>query len=137
MKTIKEISEELGISSHAIRFYEKKGMVDIPRDKNGNRMFDEKSIDRLKAICHYRRVGMSLEDIKAILAEFDNHQLSTELLKKTKIELEKQIAELQETYHYLVEKIEIHQHLAELEKQGIPADQRKEEYYLIRRKLDQ
>ncbi|MGT2832852.1 MerR family transcriptional regulator [Streptococcus halotolerans] len=119
MPTIKDISEMIGISAHAIRFYEKEGMVEIPRNSRGIRQFDDASISRLKAIVHYRRVGMSLEDIRRILAEYHNHALSTELLEKTQLELEKQIAELQETHRYLMAKIKIHRRLAELEKQSL------------------
>lgn len=134
MPTIKDISEMIGISAHAIRFYEKEGMVEIPRNARGFRQFDDVSIDRLKAIAHYRRVGMSLEDIRRILEEFHNHALSTELLEKTQTELEKQIAELQETHRYLIEKIKIHRHLAELEKQGLSDTERTDAYYDIRQK---
>lgn len=112
MSTIKEISELLGISAPTIRFYEKEGMVEIPRNERGIRQFDERSIDRLKAIVHNRRVGMPLEDIQEILAEFHNLALSSDLLKKTQAQLEAQIAALQETHAYLVKKIEIHQQLA-------------------------
>lgn len=82
MLSIKRVSEDLGISAHAIRFYEKEGMVEIPRNSRGFREFDERSLDRLRAITHYRRVGVSLEDIRQILAEFHNHRLSTALLEK-------------------------------------------------------
>ena len=134
MSTIKEISELLGISAPTIRFYEKEGMVEIPRNERGIRQFDERSIDRLKAIVHYRRVGMPLEDIQKILAEFHNHALSSDLLKKTQAQLEAQIAALQETHAYLVKKIEIHQQLAQLEAQGISANERTDAYYDLRRK---
>ncbi|MGT2828804.1 MerR family transcriptional regulator [Streptococcus hillyeri] len=137
MISIKTISEQLGISAHAIRFYEKEGMVDIPRNDRGFREFDERSVDRLKAIAHYRRVGMSLEDIRKILAEFHNHTLSTELLEKTKRDLEQQIHDLQETHHYLVEKIKIHRRLSELENQGLTEKERTDAYYDIRRKEGQ
>ncbi|MGT2749468.1 MerR family transcriptional regulator [Streptococcus orisasini] len=133
MLTIKEVSKQLGLSAYAIRFYEKEGMVEIPRNARGFRDFDERSIDRLKAIAHYRRVGMSLEDIRSILAEFHNHALSTELLEKTKRDLEEQIRNLQETHAYLVKKIKIHRHLAELEAQGLSENERTEAYYDIRR----
>lgn len=132
MINIKLMAQELGISAHTIRYYEKEGMVDIPRDARGIRCFDDKSIDRLKAIIHYRRVGMPLEDIKKILQEFHNHSLSTQLLEKTRLNLEQQIADLQETHHYLVEKIKIHRQLAELEAQGASAEERTETYYQIR-----
>ncbi|MEQ9763831.1 MerR family transcriptional regulator [Streptococcus sp. ZJ151] len=119
MPTIKAISEMIGISAYAIRFYEKEGMVEIARNSRGIRQFDDASIGRLKAIAHYRRVGMSIEDIRRILGEYHNHALSIELLEKTQLELENQIAELQETHRYLMAKIEIHRRLAELEKQSL------------------
>lgn len=109
-------------------------MVEIPRNERGIRQFDERSIDRIKAIVHYRRVGMPLEDIQEILAEFHNLALSSDLLKKTQSQLEAQIAALQETHAYLVKKIEIHQQLAQLEDQGISANERTDAYYDIRRK---
>ncbi|MGT2949416.1 MerR family DNA-binding protein [Streptococcus devriesei] len=108
-------------------------MVAIPRNERGIRDFDEQSIDRLKAIAHYRRVGMSLQDIRRVLAEFHNHALSTELLEKTKQDLEEQIRHLQETHTYLVEKIKIHRHLAELEAKGLSDAERTDAYYDIRR----
>lgn len=88
MLSIKRGSEDLGISAHAIRFYEKEGMVEIPRNSRGFREFDERNLDRLRAITHYRRVGVSLEDIRQILAAFHNNRLSTTLLEKTKRDLE-------------------------------------------------
>lgn len=133
MKSIKEISEEIGMSAYTIRFYEKEGLVSIPRNKNGIRDFDEASIDTLKAINHYRRVGMSLDDIRTVMASFNDHVLSTKLLEKTKKELDLQILELQETQHYLNEKIEIHGKLAELQKQGYNEQERLEAYYKMRR----
>ncbi|MEX2805296.1 MerR family transcriptional regulator [Streptococcus sp. H31] len=136
MITIKQAAEVLGLSAHAIRFYEKEGMVSIPRNERGIRNFDDQSMDRLKAIVHYRRVGMSLQDISAVLAEFHNHALSTRLLEKTKYDLEKQIEHLQETHTYLVEKIKIHRHLAELEANGFDEDERTAVYYHLRKHDD-
>lgn len=135
MKTIKDIAEELGISTHAIRFYEKKGMLTIPRNEQGNRIFDEETLDRLRAIVHYRNVGMTLEDINRVTAEFFNHALSTQILKETKEELELKIIELQATRDYLEEKIKIHQHLADLEAQGLDAKAQLEAYKALRKNL--
>ncbi len=53
-ETTKGIADELGISTHAIRFYEGKGMIHIPRNEQGNRIFDEETMDWLRAIVHYR-----------------------------------------------------------------------------------
>ncbi|MHC5249286.1 MerR family transcriptional regulator [Enterococcus sp. LJL120] len=110
--TIGEIAEELNISTYSIRFYEKEGLLDVPRSSRGIREFDEQSITSLKAILHYRNVGMSLEDIKKIFVNFENHELSIQLLKETKTELDQKIAELEATREYLIYKIGLHERIA-------------------------
>ncbi|EHJ52978.1 MerR family transcriptional regulator [Streptococcus macacae] len=137
MKTIKDIAAETGLSAHTIRFYEKEGLVTIPRNENGIRYFDEASVDTLKSIAHYRNVGMSLEDIRQIMKEFHNHQLSTQLLKRTLPELDLQIAELTATRDFLIEKIGIHQHLADLQAQGYSEQERYEAYLAIRKEQEE
>lgn len=132
MSTIKEVVERTGVSAHTIRYYEKEGLIQIPRDKNGIRRFDDKSIEILQAIIHYRKVGLSLEDIRKIMTEFTNHELSTELLKHAQKKLELRIMELQIIHESLKEKIRIHEFLAELQQQGITADSRIARYFEIK-----
>ncbi|MBL1227509.1 MerR family transcriptional regulator [Enterococcus sp. BWR-S5] len=115
MITIKEVSEKFGITTHTIRFYEKEKLVAIPRNERGIRDFDERSITRVKTILHYRNVGMSLEDIRRVLAHSNDHNFSLSVLAKTKEELDRKIMELEETRSYLDRKIAIHQELAEKE----------------------
>lgn len=54
MTTIKEVSAITGLSAYAIRFYERKGLVQVPRNANGIRDFDQASITKIQAIAHYR-----------------------------------------------------------------------------------
>ncbi|MBP1045561.1 MerR family transcriptional regulator [Enterococcus sp. BWM-S5] len=115
MITIKEVSEKFGITTHTIRFYEKEKLVAIPRNERGFRDFDEHSITRVKTILHYRNVGMSLEDIRQVLAHSNDHNFSLQVLARTKEELDRKIMELEETRSYLHRKIAIHQELAEKE----------------------
>lgn len=115
MVTIKEIAEQFGVTTHTIRFYEKEALIAIPRTERGIRDFDEKSITRMKTILHYRNVGMSLEDIRQVLAHSDDHNFSLQVLTRTKDELDRKILELEETRSYLYRKIAIHQELAEKE----------------------
>lgn len=133
MKTIKDIAEETGLSAYTIRFYEKEGLVTIPRNENGIRYFDEVALDTLRAIAHYRKVGMSLEDIRQVMREFHNHTLSTQLLKRTLSDLELQILELTATRDYLVEKIGIHSYLAKLQEEGYSEKERYEAYLALRK----
>lgn len=116
MVSIKEVSEQFGISPYTIRFYEKEGLFTVPRNDKGIRDFDEESLETIKAIVHYRNVGMSLDDIRQIKENFHDHELSLKLLKETKKELDEKIAELETTREYLIYKIGLHQSLVNEER---------------------
>lgn len=65
MYTVKEVSEILEMTEHTVRFYTDKGLVpSLKRDKNNNRIFDEKSIHWLKGAQNLRGCGMTIEAIK-------------------------------------------------------------------------
>jgi len=63
---IKAVVADTGVSAFTIRFYEKKGLLTVARDKNGIRDFDEKSLNRLRWIQCYRRAGLPIKDILRI-----------------------------------------------------------------------
>ncbi|RZI49623.1 MerR family transcriptional regulator [Lactococcus kimchii] len=108
MTTIATIANKTGISSYNIRFYEKEGLLSIPRTKTGIRNFDIDSETRLYAIRHYRRAGLSLAQIKEIFANTDNHEMIIEVLKDRKSEMKKELYELETSMAYLEKKIKIH-----------------------------
>lgn len=64
---IKEVAAVTGIGAYAIRFYEKKGLIQVERDINGVRVFDELTLNRLRWIQCYRRAGLSIKDISRII----------------------------------------------------------------------
>ncbi|ANZ60271.1 hypothetical protein AYR62_00600 [Secundilactobacillus paracollinoides] len=116
MTTIKEVAKLTGVSPYAIRFYEREGLLDVPRTKSGIRNFDDASVNAVIAIAHYRNVGMSLEGIRQIFANYDDHELSVKLLKDTKKRLDAQISALESTRDYLINKIALHQQIADKER---------------------
>ena len=124
--TIGQVAELLNISTYTIRFYEKQGLIHVPRNDKGVRVFDNQSIEALKAILHYRNVGMSLEDIRRVFDNFHDHDLSVQLLKSTKKGLDTRIAELEMTREYLIYKIKLHERIA-LEEKAEVADNQIEE----------
>lgn len=64
-KTIKEVSEMLGIPEHTIRYYTDTGMIpDMQRAENNYRIFDESAIEWLKGTVYFRQLGLSLKDIR-------------------------------------------------------------------------
>ena len=67
--TIKSVCSELNLSVHAVRYYCDMGLVpNLRHDANGNRIFDETSINWLRAVTFLRAGGMSIAQIKAYFA---------------------------------------------------------------------
>ena len=109
MVTIATVAGRTGISAYNLRFYEKEGLISVPRTKAGIRDFDEATESRINAIRHYRCAGLSLAQIKEVFANTDKHEMIIEVLKARKKEMEKELAELEKSMAYLDKKINIHQ----------------------------
>jgi MerR family redox-sensitive transcriptional activator SoxR len=67
--TIGEVATRTGIAKSAIRFYEGQGLIGASRTEAGQRRFRRDVLRRLAFIRVAQRVGVSLEDIEAALAE--------------------------------------------------------------------
>lgn len=66
---IGDLARLASCSTAAIRFYEKKGLLESP-DRSGSnyRLYGEKDMERLRFIIHCRNHGISLEEIARLLA---------------------------------------------------------------------
>lgn len=64
---VKEVQEQLHISGHTLRYYEKMGLIKPRRDQNGYRNYDDNDIQKIKKIIYLRELEISIEEIKAIL----------------------------------------------------------------------
>lgn len=84
---IKQVEELVGITSKNIRFYENQGLLTPERAENGYREYHEQNIETLKKIKLLRKLGISVEEIRAVL----NHSRSLEdCLEKHLTVLEKE-----------------------------------------------
>ena len=64
--TIHEVAALLNISTDAIRLYEKEGLVTPTRNpENGYRYYDTEQIHRIMGICLYRKLNVSIAEIRA------------------------------------------------------------------------
>ena len=63
---INELEKMLNISRANIRFYEKEGLLTPERNDNGYREYEENEIAILKKIIVYRKLGISIPNIKDI-----------------------------------------------------------------------
>ncbi len=65
---IKEACETCHMTKKAVEYYENKGLIKPLILENGYRNYDEKDICTLKEISVLRKCGISIKDIKGILA---------------------------------------------------------------------
>ena len=80
--TINDISKELGLTKRAIKFYEEKGLLSVPKDDNGYRNYSQEHIRILKTISVYRKLGIGITDIKKIISGEDESILMQVLKEK-------------------------------------------------------
>lgn len=75
--TINKLAKLAGVSTRTLRYYDELGLLSPARvSSNGYRIYGEKEIDRLQQILFYRELGVSLEEIRNILASKDFDGLS-------------------------------------------------------------
>jgi DNA-binding transcriptional MerR regulator len=102
------LSKKYGISSSAVRYYEKLGLITSRRsENNGYREYSDDMARRLQFIKNAQSVGFSLENIKTILNIGAQDDLTCcdsvrELLHHKILEVQKQIHHLKTMKNYLV-----------------------------------
>ncbi|MBH5317909.1 MerR family transcriptional regulator [Paenibacillus sp. GSMTC-2017] len=70
---VHEAAKALGVTPRTLRFYEEKGLIaPIKEIENGYRFYRQEDIETLRWIVSLRELGMSLTDIKEIVANIDN-----------------------------------------------------------------
>ena len=72
---INEAAMEVNLSKRAIKYYEEQGLLTVEKDSNGYRNYTDKNITTLKEISIYRKLGISIADIKGLLKSEDKHLL--------------------------------------------------------------
>lgn len=65
---ISEVEELLGVSRANIRYYEKEGLINVKREPNRYRDYNDEDIARLKKVLILRKLGISIEEIRAVLS---------------------------------------------------------------------
>ncbi|WP_239739969.1 MerR family transcriptional regulator [Mammaliicoccus sp. P-M59] len=81
---IDDVSKSLNITKSQIRYYEKVGLLTIPRDANQYRYFDEQTMIDLKMIMNLKALNIDLEDIKYVIQLF--HEPATEACNATSMD---------------------------------------------------
>lgn len=93
MYSIKEASQLTTIPSSTIRYYETIQLIPpIKRNKQGNRVLDNKDIEILRLILCFRKLGMSIQEIQLSLKQIELEDKNTnDILLAHQMKLEEQI----------------------------------------------
>lgn len=66
--TVGELAARSGYAASALRFYEREGLISAERTEGGQRRFHRDALRRLAFIRAARHIGLSLEEVRAVLA---------------------------------------------------------------------
>ncbi len=80
---IGEIAEFFGLTKEAIRYYERRGIVQSTRDEaSGYRYYEREEITRLKQIRTFESLGFTLDEAQAMVVESSFDDMEERLQKK-------------------------------------------------------
>ena len=75
--TVSEVAERSGFAPSALRFYERKGLVDPSRTDGNQRRYDRAVLRRLAFIAAARHVGLTLDEIREALSLLPDERTPT------------------------------------------------------------
>jgi len=61
---IAAMAERVGVSAHTLRYYERIGLIDVPRDHHGRRVYDAATVRRVVFLTRMRTAGMPISDLR-------------------------------------------------------------------------
>jgi MerR family redox-sensitive transcriptional activator SoxR len=98
--TIGELSARSGVAASALRFYEDRGLIRSERNSAGHRRYGRPTIRRVAFIVFAQKVGLSLEEIRAELAQLPGDRVPkrgdwARLSKSWTRRIDERIAELE------------------------------------------
>ena len=75
--TVSEVAERSGFAPSALRYYERKGLLDPSRTEGNQRRYDRAVLRRLAFIAAARHVGLTLDEIRQALALLPDERTPT------------------------------------------------------------
>ncbi len=113
--SIGQVAERTGLSVHALRFYEREGLLADPvrRESNGRRVYTEDDVEWLDMCIKFRSSGMPLDTIRKytdlVRQGPGNEQARLELLRSHQDYVAAQIDELNECMRVITHKVTVYQ----------------------------
>lgn len=72
---LNEVAKKTGMTKRAIKYYEEQNLLSVQKNSNGYRNYTAENIDTLKRISVYRKLGISIKDIRQLLNHSDKNIL--------------------------------------------------------------
>lgn len=69
--TIGHLARRVGLRPSAVRYYEERGLIAPDARVGGKRLYDDAAVERLALIVFAKEAGFSLDEIRRLLAGFD------------------------------------------------------------------
>lgn len=118
---VSQLAELTGVPGSTLRYYEQQGLLAPRRSTSGYRLFDDQAVDQLRFIATAKSLGLSLEDVRALLAPWrregcrEVQRAMAPMLQQRSDEAREQIARLDEFVARLGEAIAL---LDEIDREG-------------------
>ncbi len=99
MSSIGQVAEQLGVTTHTLRYYEKIGLLaPVAKTSGGRREFSSRDINRVQFIKRAQRMHFSLDDIRTLI-ELDKADLvekpqAQKLVQEKLCEIEESLKDL-------------------------------------------
>lgn len=96
---IGQVAQQSGLPAKTIRYYESIGLVrKVARRRSGYRDYDEADMHRLRFVARARALGFSVEEVRALLALYEDKKRASGDVKKLVldhvVEIDRKIADL-------------------------------------------
>lgn len=133
--TVGEVTEILGVNKNTVLYYDREGIIKAIRNESNYRFYDEKKIKNFKSVLKLRKLGFSLETIKAIgnYINEKNYIAVLEIMKKKIEENKKKIEEIEKDMKALESNEKYMEYLNDLiENEGENLKEEPENFFCIK-----
>lgn len=110
--TIRQCADRVGVPPSTLRYYEREGLIpDVPRDRAGHRVYDERLIRWTIFLTRLRSTGMPIRTVKAYVRAMnlgsDGDETRMGLLAEHRARLLKDLTQLNDCLAIVERKLEI------------------------------
>ncbi len=110
MLSVSQLAHQFGLSRTAILYYEAVGLLQpAHRSSAQYRLYGEAEVARLRQICLYRSVGISVRDLRSLLSGSEG--AAAAVLNRRLAEVEREIGELRRHQRAIVKLLQAKQSL--------------------------